>query len=606
MAVDLCKVALWIEGLCCGVSLNFLDHRIKNGNSLVGVLDLDCLKEGIPDNAYKPVTGDDKSLATQFKKRNKQERESKAAGQLALTYDNIFERDREEYAKAWREIEGMKDDDPTAVRQKQEKYERSRHLYSWQRDKSACNLWAAAFFMPLTEQNLQLLPTSGVLDNLLKGNWATQEIVAAADRLADEKHFFHWPLEFPEVFEQGGFNCVLGNPPWERIKLQEKEFFAARDFDISNAANKSAREKLIRQLPITNPALEAEWKVAKHDAEAQGKFIRESQRFTLTATGDINTYAVFSETTKDLISNHGKAGLIIPTGIVSDDTTKVFFQHLIKNEILSACIGFENEDFIFSSIANVVRFCLFILGKGGLEKSASPRFAFYIRKVSQASDQERFFSLSKEEIALLNPNTLTCPVFRTSTDADLTKKIYRHVPVLQNEATGENPWSLSFMRMFDMSNDSGLFKAEAGEECLPLYEAKMFWHYDHRWGDYANDARTTGRGLAETSLQLYQDPCYRITPRYWVPINEVEGRLEGRWRYKWLLGWRDITSAKLVRTSVFGLIPLSGCGDTVLLMFPSLKKINLVPCLLAASNSLVVISHRNKAGLLRMREKSVQ
>ena len=200
LAVDLCKVALWLEGLCRGVSLNFLDHRIKCGNSLVGVLDLDCLKEGIPDNAYKPVTGDDKTLATQFKKRNKKERDSKAAGQLSLELADTFERDREEYAKAWREIEAMKDDDPTAVRQKQEKYERSQHLYSWRRDRSACNLWTAAFFMPLTEQNLQLLPTSGVLDNLLKGNWATQDLINAANKLAEEKRFFHWPLEFPDVF----------------------------------------------------------------------------------------------------------------------------------------------------------------------------------------------------------------------------------------------------------------------------------------------------------------------------------------------------------------------------------------------------------------------
>ena len=204
LAVDLCKVALWLEGLCRGVSLNFLDHRIKCGNSLVGVLDLHCLKEGIPDEAFKPVTGDDKTLATQFKKRNKKEREDVAKGQGSLPLSNTFERDREEYAKAWRDIEAMKDDDPEAVRQKQEKYERSRHLYSWRRDRSACNLWTAAFFMPLTEHNLQLLPTSGVLENLLKGNWATQEIVDAADTLAEEKRFFHWPLEFPEVFGNFG------------------------------------------------------------------------------------------------------------------------------------------------------------------------------------------------------------------------------------------------------------------------------------------------------------------------------------------------------------------------------------------------------------------
>ncbi|MDX2240269.1 MAG: DNA methyltransferase, partial [Leptolyngbyaceae cyanobacterium bins.302] len=200
LAVDLCKVALWLEGLCQGLSLNFLDHRIKCGNSLVGVLDLDCLKDGIPEDAYKPVTGDDKTIASRIKKTNKKERDDLRQGQLSLELEATFERDREEYAKAWRDIEGMKDDDPAAVHQKQKKYERSRHLVSWLRDRSACNLWTAAFFMPLTEQNLQLLPTSAVLNNLLKGNWATQAIVDAADRLAEEKRFFHWPLEFPEVF----------------------------------------------------------------------------------------------------------------------------------------------------------------------------------------------------------------------------------------------------------------------------------------------------------------------------------------------------------------------------------------------------------------------
>jgi hypothetical protein len=253
LAVDLCKVALWIEGLCRGVSLNFLDHRIKCGNSLVGVLDLTCLKEGIPDNAYKPVTGDDKSIASRIKKTNKKDLEDIQQGQLTLALECTFEKDREEYAKAWREIKDMKDDDPTAVRQKQKKYERGRHLVSWLRDRSACNLWTVAFFMPLTELNLQLLPTSGVLDNLLYGNWATQEKIDAANHLAEEQRFFHWPLEFPEVFEQGGFDCVLGNPPWERIKLQEKEFFASRDYEIAMAQNKAAREKLIKALPEQKP-----------------------------------------------------------------------------------------------------------------------------------------------------------------------------------------------------------------------------------------------------------------------------------------------------------------------------------------------------------------
>ena len=302
LAVDLCKVALWLEGLCRGLSLNFLDHRIKCGNSLVGVLNLDCLKEGIPDNAFNAVTGDDRKLATQFKKRNKKERESELEGQMRLTFDSDLEEERAEYAQAWQEIEEMKDDRPLAVRQKQAKYESSRHLKSWLRDYSACNLWTAAFFMPLTEQNLQLLPTSAALDNLLRGDRTIQTVIDASNRLAQEKCFFHWPLEFPEVYKQGGFDCVLGNPPWERIKLQEKEFFEAQNSEIANSRKKVLREELIRNLVNTNPKLLQNFNEAKHDANAQGKFIREGRRFPLTAIGDINTYAVFAETARNSCS----------------------------------------------------------------------------------------------------------------------------------------------------------------------------------------------------------------------------------------------------------------------------------------------------------------
>jgi hypothetical protein len=88
-----------------------------------------------------------------------------------------------------------------------------------------------------------------------------------------EKFFFHWCLEFPEVFQDGGFSCILGNPPWERIKLQEKEFFAARDAEIANAHNKAVRERLIKQLPLKNPELLEEFELAKYDATAQGRLL---------------------------------------------------------------------------------------------------------------------------------------------------------------------------------------------------------------------------------------------------------------------------------------------------------------------------------------------
>ncbi|URD53493.1 Eco57I restriction-modification methylase domain-containing protein [Chroococcidiopsis sp. CCNUC1] len=579
LAVDLCKVALWIEGFNRGLPLNFLDHRIKCGNSLVGVLDLACLDEGIPDEAFKPVTGDDKQLASRWKKENKKQRETDLQGQLSLDFEGNLEQDRSLYAQAAKEVGAIAEFTTGDVRQKQVQYQQSRQDRGWWRDYSACNLWTTAFFMPLTEQNLQLLPTTAALTQLLRGNTSTQKVVEAANKLAQEKHFFHWCLEFPEVFEVGGFDCVLGNPPWERIKLQEKEFFASRNAEIANAENKAAREKLIKELPKKNLDLAQAFEEAKHDAEAQSKFIRESMRFPLTAVGDINTYAVFAETTRKLISPDGRVGVIVPTGIATDDTCKKFFGDLTQKQALASLYDFENREAIFSAVHRSYKFSLLAINGKPIEQS---NFSFFLTQPRQIENQSRLFQLSPQDIALLNPNTLTCPVFRTRSDAELTKKIYQRVPVLENEQTGSNPWGGSFMRMFDMANDSGLFRNEAGDDLVPLYEAKMFHQFDHRWATYTNSGDT--RDLTDVEKC---DRSFTVQPRYWVNRNEVENRLGDKWRKKWLLSFRSICRSTDERTAIFSLLPKLAVGHKAPIILIDTKYSLLVTCFLANLNSLI-------------------
>ncbi len=586
LAVDLCKVALWLEGLCHGVSLNFLDHRIKCGNSLVGVLDLECLKTGIPDDAYKAVMGDNTEISSKFKKRNKQEKQDLEDGQLALLFE-VHEQDRQKYAESSRQIGDMRDNDPPTVRAKEERYKRSRHLVSWLRDSSACNLWTAAFFMPLTEENLELLPTSAALENLLKGNWTTQKIVDAANQLAKKKRFFHWALEFPDVFEfeQNGFDCVLGNPPWERIKLQEKEFFAAICPEIANAANKAARDKLIKELPRKKPELAKDFEEAKHDAEAQSKFMRTSLRFPLTAVGDINTYAVFAETARKLISKNGRAGIIVPTGIATDDTCKKFFGDLTQKQALASLYDFENREAIFSSVHRSYKFSLLSMSGKPVKQG---NFGFFLTQPRQVDDASRQFKLSPEDIALLNPNTLTCPVFRTSADAELTKKIYRQVPVLENERTGQNPWGISFLRMLDMSNDSGLFRTEPSADCLPLYEGKMIQAYDHRAASVVINSNNQQRAAqpSETSAEQHLNPNYSTNPQYWVSKNEVSSILSQQNTPRLLLGFKSVTSPTNERTFIATFLPICGVGNSMPLILSIFSEKILICGLLANLNSL--------------------
>ena len=239
---------------------------------------------------------------------------------------------------------------------------------------------------------------------------------------------------------------ALGNPPWERIKLQEQEFFARRDSDIAQAPNKAARERLIKELPTNNPALAAEFEEARYAAEAASLFVRASSRFPLTAVGDVNTYALFAETFLKLPSKAGRSGFIVPTGIATDDSTKAFFGSLIKEKRLASLLSFENEEFVFRGLHHAYRFCLFTMrGEGS---SRPTQFLFFARRTEHLVDERRRFTLSPEDIALINPNTRTCPIFRSQADAELTKKIYRQVPVLIDESKGEagNPWGITFLR----------------------------------------------------------------------------------------------------------------------------------------------------------------
>jgi hypothetical protein len=563
LAVDLCRVALWLESHTAGKPLTFLDHRIRCGDSLVGVFDMDVLSKGIPDKAFDACEGDDKAVARKAARQNREER--RGAQDLFALRDSG---EAEALTRHSRDVDAIPDDSPELIRRKKELFEASHRDPAWLRQKQACDLWTAAFFQTLTPDSVVI--TSAALADHLGGRPIDARLHGNAATLALRQPFFHWPLEFPEVFAAGGFDVMLSNPPWECIKLQEQEFFAARDPRIADALNKAARTKLIKELIQKNPALHAEFIVAVHAADCVSKFLRQSERFPLTATGDINTYAVFAETVRNLLAPAGRAGIILPTGIATDETTSAFFSSLIRENKLTKLVGFENESFIFPTIANVVRFCILIIS-GGKSPEINPTFAFYIRRFNQIAQQERFFQLTPDDLELLNPNTRTCPVFRTRTDAELTRKIYRRVPVLIREGTPDgNPWGVSFIRLFDMANDSNLFQESPGDGLLPLYEGKLFWHFDHRFASYEFKGQAQGkggRGLPDTPIEYSQNPSWVVRPRYWVRKEDVESRVSQFTDKPWLLGFRKITSAKLERTAVFSFLPRVAVADSAPLMF---------------------------------------
>jgi hypothetical protein len=231
-------------------------------------------------------------------------------------------------------------------------------------------------------------------------------------------------------------------------------------------------------------------------------------------------------------------------------------------------------------------------------------FAFFLTNVTHLRDEKRIFTLTADDFNRLNPNTKTCPVFRTKADAELTKKVYERVPVLVNEKTGENPWGVRFMTMFHMSNDSHLFRTreqleEKGFRLIgnrfvkdnevwhPLYEAKMIWHFDHRFGTYDNVSDRSSTHLPTPAANQYADPNFIAQPWYWVPMEEVKVRLKD-WKHGWLLGFRDVTNATNERTAVLSLLPQAGVGHKIPLIFLNKVPASYYFCFLANMNNMVL------------------
>jgi N-6 DNA Methylase len=560
MAVELCKVSLWMEALEPGKPLSFLDYHIQQGNSLLGTTP-SLMDVGIPDQAFKPIQGDDRDYCSEYKRHNRDERK----GFKRLPYQERAPWERlGNVVAGLAEIENLDDQAIGSVREQERRYAALVNSNDYRfNGQLLADAWCAAFVWkkrkdpelpyPITEEVYRTIEKDAVT---VANSWMENEIL----RLTRQYQFFHWHLRFPTVFRLpspdeepqanvtgwiGGFDVVLGNPPWERVKLQEREWFAERRPDIANAPNAAARARMIALLAEEDPVLYEAFLEARRTAEGESHLVRDGGRYPLCGRGDINTYAIFSENMRSLINSVGRLGCIVPSGIATDDTTKFFFQDLVDSDTLVSLYDFENSVGLFPGVGHGrQKFCLMTITGNQAAHSTGAEFVWFARYTDDLKDQERRYKLTSEEILLLNPNTRTSPIFRSKHDAELTKAIYRRVPVLVKEGTPDsNPWRLTFVRMFDMSNDSQLFRTReqlendgwklegnifrrGGTQMHPLYEAKMMHHFNHRFGDYADyPAGALTSHLPDIPSTRLNDPSYSVLPRYWVDAHAELRRL---------------------------------------------------------------------------------
>jgi hypothetical protein len=392
--------------------------------------------------------------------------------------------------------------------------------------------------------------------------------------------FFHWRLAFPDVFgwrdRAGGFDAVLGNPPWEQVQREEQKFFATRAPEIAEAAGVK-RKRMIAALDDEDPHLAEEWISFVQTVERSGKFMRESGRFFLTARGKLNLYSLFAEHFRKLTAPIGRAGVIVPTGIATDDSNKAFFADIVDQASLAALYDFENRKKIFEAVDSRMKFSLLVMGKGSGDGFEA---GFFLLDPAEITEPERTFTLGADDITLLNPNTRTCPIFRSERDAELTRLMYRAAPVLVDESKGEvgNPWGVTFRQgLFNMTSDSHLFRTREeleqdgatldtdghfrkdSNEWLPLLEGKLIHQFDHRFATYVTDST-----VRDTTEEEHRDEAFVVQPRYWVIAGEV-GKAIGH-NKPCLISVRRFARNNDVRSGITCAAPRTGFGDNVVLL----------------------------------------
>jgi hypothetical protein len=629
MSVELCKVSLWMEALEPGKPLSFLDAHIQCGDSLVGVSPNLDISE-IPDEAFNPAFGDDKATSSALKKRNKRERggsHADKAGQLGFRFEVTHMTSMDDLAR-WlaeraEQVDAMPEDDSTQVQAKAKAFDDYHATSEYLKNRFELDLWTAAFFWKMGKAgsgelgmgnsgtgDLDILaPTQGELVRLRNGGEPAlsgvegldSRLVEGVKEISERLNFFHWELAFPKVFsgENPGFDCVLGNPPWEKINLKDEEYFAQSHPKIANARTKSIRENLISDLKNNYPDDYKEYLETQATHDNLSNYLRASGVFPLTGVSRINLYSVFAELSTKIVSPKGRLGLVIASGIATDDNNKELFEGLIANNRLISVFDFENREAIFPAVHRMYKFCLFCAGgKDVGQKNAD--FAFYLSRVEQLGMPDRHFTLSHADLQIINPNTKTCPTFRNYYDAEVIKAIYKRIPALcVSEANDKNYGVLK--TPFNMSNDSGLFSTKSQilslggilgqngcfnvgkKNYVPLYESKLIHQFNHRYATFndANEHDASEGNAQELSEQDLQDSSRLVEGRYWLESDLLKDRFPGNW----FLAYRMITSPMNERTSIATIIPERPCGHSITIF----TEINAIEAILlcATMNSFI-------------------
>jgi len=612
MSVELCKVGLWLEAVEPGKPLTFLDHHIKCGNSLLGATQA-VIKAGIPDKAYEPIADDSNEAAKWMKKINQKDR----AGQTRFNFDTAQPWERlGNLPAAIVKLEELEDDTTELLIAKEEHYRQIVESSGYDNARLLHDAWCAAFVWPKVSTDYGTELTTEHLRKIERNPFSVSPHLKEQIRaLARQYRFFHWHLEFPAVFGsdgQGGFDCILGNPPWDMQEVKDNEFFALSYPEILAVKSAKDKSKILKKIKDNNPLLWLQYEEYVRITYGQKHFMLDSGRYPLSAVGRLNLYRVILEISHTVINRRGRVGLVIPSGFASDSFSQNHFTFLHQNGRIPSLYDFENSTGLFPGIDRRTRFCL-ITVTGPEASTQTTDFVFFAHGVEDLSEPGRHIFMSSEDLRQLNPLTGTAPLFRSEKDRSISIALHRNRPILTDES--ETGWQIKSILMFmvnaSMTHHKTAEELESMEylrvgnhfigddgEWLPLYEGKMVGAFDHRAASIRFDPTNRVRRNQPEPLSAadHDSPTLMAQPLFWVSRKNFLDRCCKVPSY--CLVVKDVTSSTNERTSIAAILPPAALTDSVpWLSNPHNARVNACLCGILNSFCFDFAARQKVAGL---------
>lgn len=569
MAVELAKVALWLHTFTVGAPLSFIDHHLHCGDSLFGYWVRDAIDKAV-------------NLGGELL-WNEALRKAQTSAEAMRTIEELTDA---EIAEAHRSARMYQDVE--LLTGELDGFVSFMQALDWlnlsRADRTLVKLWIdGQFGDPIAIARGRAEPVGGRAR--MEEVDGFRRIWSEARGLIEEERFLNWQIAFPGVWDNwnsadrhGGFDAVIGNPPWDRFEFEEVPWFADREPVIAGLQTKADREEAIAALRLSKPELFDQFEKARTRQELAASMIRSGGNYHLLNGGKLNLYKLFVERGLGLLRAEGLLGFLTPIGIGTDHNVSEFLDAITSSDRLKAFVAFENKRrWLFSDVHSEDQPTMLVVGG---EDRRFDRFSYAVKLHQLPSEPTapQPVSLTKSVLQKVNPTTGTMPIFRSMRDMELVTAIYDRVPVLIS-GTGRDEqllYPVKYRQMINMTSRSWQFRTErqlqttegawpvgggeyesAGGRWLRLFEGKMVSIYNHRYaGVRGSNENVSGQGVPVHSRDdELEDPNFQPKPRYWIRESDAEPDFD------WAVGFNDICNTNNARSLISAIVPRGAYGN---------------------------------------------